>query len=491
MPSVRDNGTFSTRDSNSYYGLGVIVEATNETSEILTGAYFEGSLRFVNGDREIDCKFGPDNLGDYYSTYFSLSYNDVPADAKTDPVTGEKPPAWRNESGSTNEAVWRPGERIRLMARRDCSSVVIADVQPTAVKGKLVIKANKDFVKSYSSEFDAGSFDLALAGEYVRIRDKASGYLTIVPVREEVEGQRAPRLNVLNMVTQGDANAPVVPLSHLELRYPVRYTRVDFMESAPFEFDLPPSVMTLQMVKLPAGDLVHASGNVLVYPNTKEGKVVYQDMAKAKLNLLEATREDVPATMPSVSFSKNELSGSIKTAVITDYVGDLTLNKGQKKLSVTWALNLRGDDIDRRLRVPFDIAKSEYERAKSSADGVDQNDKAAVADAKSSLSKAETALSAAETKYKSASKGEREKLAKAFVCGEIKVATNRGTKGPSNAKAASEACKALVNGANDAEVTITYTLDRYELPVALVYSLGSDFTWSAIASAPLLKLEPR
>ncbi|MBK9259446.1 MAG: hypothetical protein IPM54_06365 [Polyangiaceae bacterium] len=64
----------------------------------------------------------------------------------------------------------------------------------------------------------------------------------------------------------------------LRLRSQIRYTRDDIVESSPVTFDLPPQAMTLQSVKLDNGELVHASGNLLVYP--KEGKVVYQDMAK-------------------------------------------------------------------------------------------------------------------------------------------------------------------------------------------------------------------
>lgn len=492
MPSVRDNGSFSTRDQNSAYGLGIIIEATNDTGEVLSDAWFEGSLRFVNGDREVECKFSPDSVGDLYNTTYTLHFNNVPDDAKADPFTGEKPSAWRNESSSTNESVWRPGEKIRLMSRKnECESVVLADMPPSQIRGRIVVKANKVFVKSYASVFDEGAFDLALVGDSVRIRDKASGHVAFVPVREEAEGNRSARYNVLTMTAAKDASkdAPSVPLTHLELRYPIRYTRADITESAPLEFDLPPPSLTLQMVKMPTGEMVHASGNVLVY--VKENKVVYQDMAKAKLSLLGLSREDVPAQRPEVTFTKNELSGSVKAATITDYVDDPALSKGQRKLSVTWNLHLQGDGIDRRLRVPFDIASSEYEKAAADLQRVDGGDAAAVAEAKGAEAKAKAAKSAAETKYKNGLKGEREKLAKAFNCAEVKIATNRGTKGPSNGKALGEACKALVTGSDDLEVTITYTLDRYEIPIALVYSLGGDFTWNPIASAPLLRLDAR
>ncbi len=480
MPNVRDNGTYNTRDSSGSYGVGMIVEATNETGEVLTGPWFDGEIHFINGDRDVDCKFSPDGIGEYYTTSYTLHYNNVPADAKTDPFTGEKPTAWRNESSSTLEHPWRPGEKIRFFSRKnDCDSILINDLPPTQVRGKLVIKANKRFVKSYDSEFDSERFDLALTGDNVRIRHKASGYLVLLPLRDAKEN----RMNVFEMVAAGDApkDATTMALSRLKLRSEIRYTREDIIESAPLPFELPPQAMTLQMVKLDNGEMVHASGNVLVY--VKEGKVIYQDMARQKLSLLEVTRTEVPASTPEVTFTQNELTGTVKNITITDHVDEMALSKGQRRLSVSWGMTLQGDNIDARLRVPYDIAKGDYEKAAKEAESGD-------AAAKAEAAKTKSAMDAAETKYKTGSKTEREKIAKAFPCGDVKIVTNRGTKSPSNGKAVVEACKTLLSG-NEAEVTMTFTLDRYELPVALVYSVAGKFTWSPVASGPLLKMDPR
>lgn len=480
MPNVRDNGTYNTRESSSSYGIGMIVEATNETGDVLVGPWFDGEVHFINGDRDVDCRFSPDGIGEYYTTSYTLHYNNVPADAKADPFTGEKPTAWKNESGSTLEHPWRPGEKIRFYSRKnDCDSILLNDLPPSQIRGKVVVKANKRFVKSYDSEFDSERFDLALTGDNVRIRHKSSGYLVLLPVRDVKEN----RMNVFEMVAAGDVpkDATTVPLSKLKLRNEIRYTRDDILESAPLPFEVPSQAMTLQMVKLENGEMVHASGNVLVYP--KDGKVTYQEMAKAKLSLLEVTREDVPSSTPEVSFTHNELSGRAKSITLQDHVEETSLNKGQRRLTVTWAMNLAGENIDNRLRVPYDIAKGEYEKAAKEAESGD-------AAAKAEAAKTKAAMDAAETKYKTGSKTEREKIAKAFPCGDVKIVTNRGTKAPSNAKVVGDACKVLLS-ANEAEVTMTFTLERYELPVALVYNLAGKFTWSPVAGMPLMKLDPR
>ncbi|MBK9259447.1 MAG: hypothetical protein IPM54_06370 [Polyangiaceae bacterium] len=98
----------------------------------------------------------------------------------------------------------------------------------------------------------------------------------------------------------------------------------------------------------------------------------------------------------------NGLSGTVKGITIQDHVDDTALNKGQRKLTVTWGMTLQGDNIDARLRVPFDIAKGEYEKAAREAESGD-------AAAKAEAAKTKAAMDSAETKYKTGSKTEREK----------------------------------------------------------------------------------
>ena len=160
---------------------------------------------------------------------------------------------------------------------------------------------------------------------------------------------------------------------------------------------------------------------------------------------------------------------------------------------MTWKLTLGGDQIDGRLRSSLDAATTALDAAERAAFALDLDsgaDKAAVAKVKAEAASAKAAKAAAEAKYKSGLSSERGRLAKLFSCGDVRVATNRGVRAPLNAKAASDTCKALEKS-DAVEVTLTYTLDRYELPVALVYSLGKAQAFSPIASEALLKLDPR
>ncbi|MEO7327735.1 MAG: hypothetical protein ABI193_04090, partial [Minicystis sp.] len=167
------------------------------------------------------------------------------------------------------------------------------------------------------------------------------------------------------------------------------------------------------------------------------------------------------------------------------------LPKGQRRLTVTWKINLNGDAIEGRLKASVDTATAAYDAAEKEAVQADlTGDAPAKAAAKGALAKAKADKAGAESRFKTSLNSERGKLAKLLNCGDIKLATNRGIRVPSNAKLASDACRGL-DKANDVDVTLTYTLDRYEIPVALTYSLGKTMTFSPVASGKLSKFDIR
>lgn len=486
MPSIKDDGTVTTRDSRPRYGFGMIVEATNETGEVLGDTWFEGAVRFEGaGGREIMCEIVADVVADFTGARF-LSYAPKPpkAEGAASGAADFGPKTdWKDESESLLEAPWRPGERIRMSGRKnECEASIAGDLGATSVKGRIVVKSRKRFVDVYRFDFDSGGFELALDGDLVRIRDRRSPRVSLVPVKEVVE------MTAAEGAATGSA---LLPLSRVRLGRVIRASDADLIESEPVEFDIHPAAMTLQKVKLPTGETEHASGNVVV--RQKDGKVVYEEMARLKMGLLGIERMDVPPAPPEVAFGADELSGKVVSVALTPAADDASLAKGQRKLSVTWKLNLKGDKIDGRLRSSLDEASAAADAAEAAAFKLDMDpgaDKAEVAKAKAEAAKTKAAKSAAESKYKTGLSSERGRLAKLFACGDARVATNKGVRGPSNAKAASDACKALEKG-DDVEVTMTYMLERYELPVAIVYSLGKAQVFAHIASEPLNKLDPR
>ncbi len=487
IQSIRENESFSTRSSSSNFGVGMIIEATNNTGEVLQSVGFTGEIRFSNGEHESLCHFSEEKLGDF-SFARVLSYTSNPG--KADPFTNEKPSNWKVDD-SDQEGVWRPSERIRMFTRRDwCETPVLEDMNVTKIQGRVVVKAYQRFVETASRDLTDAVYDMALiGGDTVRVQGRKTGKVTLIPIKERV-GDRM-EYNVQEIYAKDGAapSAEALPLKQVRLSRPWRLEMNDIIESKPLEFDIHPSALTLQMVKLSSGDVMHASGNILVF--AKDGKVVYQDMAKQKLSLLEATHVDLPATPPEISFEANELSGKVSNMAIVHFTEDTELVKGQRKLSITWKLNLKGDDIDSRLRAGLDAAKDAQSKADTAAEQAAQGgDAGEIAKAKAAAAKAKSDVSAAETKYKTGVSSERGRVAKLLSCGEVKLATNKGLRAPTNAKAASEACKALLSN-NEVEVIMSYTLDRYELPIALVYTLGKDFSFDPIGSESLIKLDAR
>jgi hypothetical protein len=486
MPSVKEDGTFSTRDAKLRYGVGLIVEATNQTGELLRDAWFEGSIRFTgSGGQEIVCELGADVVAELSGARF-LSYAPKPP-GKVEVVTEETAfgpkTDWKDESESALESPWRPSERVRMMSRRnECEALTAGDLGATAIKGRVVVKARKIFVDVIGYDFDEKAFELALDNEFVRIRDRRSQRVVVVPVKEVAE---------MKIAQGSSASSALTPLSHVRLGRVVRTSDADLVESEPVEFDIRPRALTLQLVKLPSGQTEHASGNIVIHQ--KEGKVVYEEMARLKMSLIGAEFTDIPAATPEITFEADELSGKATNITLKPSADDPALTKGQRALSVTWKISLKTDQIDGRLRSAFDAASAAFEAAERAAFMLDMNssaDKAEVAKAKADAASAKSARDTAERKYKSGLSSERTRLTKLFVCGDARLATNKGVRSPSNAKAASDTCKELEKS-GDVEVTLAYTLERYEIPVALVYSLGKTQAFRPIASEALLKLDPR
>ena len=482
MPTASEDGSLDTGRSQFRHGIGIVIESTNETGEILRYASFEGDLKFTGGGSEQSCHFTSDAIGAEYGPRF-LSFSAKPP---PDPSGFGRDPAskatWFDESGSVVESPWRPSERVRMVSRRsDCRSPVLDDMGVTAIHGRVVVKAWKEFSDTAGvSELDDQGFDLALDGDFVRIRDKKSSKLTLVALKDVAE-----------MVAINDAvrDGRVVPLTKLRLTRLVHPSESDAVQSEPIEFDINPASLTVQLVKLPTGDFAAASGNVVMY--LKDGKVAYEDMAKLHLSLHDVERKDVPPEPQEVAFEADELSGKVTDLKVVHFVDDPTLNKGQRRLSATWHLTLKGDDIEGRLKAAVDAATTALDAAERVEVQADiGSDAAAKAKAKADLAKAKSDKSAAETRFKTSLSGERSKLTKLLTCGDIRLVTNKGVRSAINGKAATDTCKVL-DKVNDVDVTLSYAIDRYELPIAMTYSIGKAPTWSPIASARLIKLDPR
>lgn len=484
LQPIREDNNFSTRDSSSYFGIGALIEATNDTGEVLRDVSFEGTLRFISGSTELTCKFDADNLADFSYTPF-LSYAPKPPGKEiVDPFLGPSS-NWKGEGDSTFEASWRPSERVRMAGRTNCETLVLGDLAPSEIKGSVVVKAWRRFTDWHRGRVDDRNYDISLLGDTIRVRDRSSGRISLINVAFAYEVVAAA-----DMPPDGRP-IPLSKVTYNSEKAFVAASEADRVESTPVEFTLNPRTLSLQLVKLPAGDFVHASGNVVVY--TKDGKITYDDLGKLKVSMLDVERKDVPSATPDVAFTADELSGRVTGIALVPYTEDTAVPKGERRLRVTWKLGIKGGDIEGRLKAAVDAATSALEAAEKRAEAVSIDtsaDAAAEAAAKADVAKAKADKTAAESKFKTSLSGERGRLAKLLACGDVRLVTNKTVRSPTNGKAASDACKGLEKS-DDVEVTMIYALDRYELPVALSYATGKTSNFSAIASEPLLKLDPR
>src|SRR5262249_17461388 len=155
----KDDGTVSTRDAKPRYRIGLTVEATNETGELLHDAWFEGAVRFTgSGGRELVCDLGADIASESTHPPF-LSFAPRRRGAKPEP--GEGKSDWKDETESPIEAPRRPSERIRLAARQnECEGAFAGDLGAEGVKGRIVVKARKIFTDVAAYDFDDKGYDL-------------------------------------------------------------------------------------------------------------------------------------------------------------------------------------------------------------------------------------------------------------------------------------------------------------------------------------------
>ncbi|MBW2453792.1 MAG: hypothetical protein JRI68_04750 [Deltaproteobacteria bacterium] len=491
LQPLRDDGKRSTRSSTSFYGFGMIIEATNHTGQLLQGAWFEGELRLVGAKQTIVCKLEADTVsgGGYRASKTTyLSYDPPLDDAK--PAMGGKPKSpWKSEADSLSEAPWRPEERIRMIAReRYCASLTVADMGITKVEGEITVKAIPKFADRLEREFDDGDYELQLVGNTVRIKNPKSSRIRTVAAHRDLVRHRDRGVYAIEMAAAEGAGKGAdqpVKLTYVALNRPIdTWGKAGLVESPSKTFSLNPAVLTMQLVKHGA-DFVPASGNVAMI--LEDNKVKHVDLAKLGINMLAMERKDLPTQASDVSFTVDELSGKVTESVLTHFTDDTALSKGRRKLSLTWKLALKGGDIEGRLQADVEAARAAVTSADKALASASEDDEAK---AKTTLAQAKMKLTVAERKYDTDKTRERKRLAGLFKCGDLKLITNRKIRGAANKKEAKEACKAL-NDDDEVTVPIHFEVDRYELPAAVAFKLGTEMKLLSVASAALAKADPR
>jgi hypothetical protein len=479
LRSVRDTGEPQLDpDSRSFarspFGIGVILEATNGTEHLLREPKFEGEVVFLAATGKVTCKVQPAYAmsgWDGYATvvsYFKKPSNGAPTFGTT------TPPTWWDESEDRWEAVWRPSERIRMVGRADCDSLLLSDLAPNTIDGSIEVSATRRFSPNPETVYTSERYQLTLLETQVRIVDRVTKKATTTPLA--------------NIASLDPPEGP--ELKRIEVYRPPLEQSLDVVTSPPVTFNVHPHSLLVQTVKRPSGELVPAMGNMLVF--LEKDQLTFRDAAREGLSMHTWERSDVPETSPPVELKEQEFSARVTKYELIHFADDPTLSKGRRSLKITWQLSLPQSALDARLKAPVDAASSGVAQAEQALAALGEGaEPAALAKAKTDIASAKAAYAAAEARYKAGVTSERQRLARTLNCGDIRVVTTRRSEErPTNAADATKLCGELAK--NDAvEVTLNYVLGRYEIPVALFYRNGLKPALSPIASTQLSKLDPR
>ena len=426
LPAAKDDGTFDGSGgggTNDRFGVGVVVEAENGGAETLSDPSVTGAFVFRGPHGEIACELETVKTG--YDGPRFLAYV-----AATDGAAGK----WKNDVDSEIEAPWRPGERIRMIARNDkCESITLLDLAPAEIALSFKVIAHRRFLKSAIMELDHSKYELTIEGATLRIVDRATHRVAVVGVGAIIDSESLGREGA--------------QLSRVKLYRALRAGDPDLVTSAPVEIPIDAHALTLQKLTLVDGSVGFGAGNIVFY--AKDGAPAVGDLAKLGLSLDSVARADLPSASPPVDATAEELTARVTTMKLAVPAEDASIERGKHRLTVTWSFAIAGSKVAARLGEKAEGAGGER-----------------------------------------ALKAERIRVAKLLGCDAIQLVTTKTTRGAANKGDAAKTCSAL-DTVDSIEVVLKYDLERYEIPVALAYSVGKTKTWTAIASVPLAKLDPR
>ncbi len=428
LPGAKDDGTFDGSggggyDTNGRFGVGLVVEAENGGVETLSEPSVAGAFVFRGPHGEIACELETVKTG--YDGPRFLTYV-----ASTDGTAGK----WKSDVDSEIEAPWRPGERIRMIARNDkCESITMLDLAPSEIAAQVKVVAHRRFLKSAIQELDHSKYELTIEGATLRIVDRATHRVAVVGVGAIIDSE-----------SLGHEGAQ---LSRVKLYRALRAGDPDLVTSAQLDLPIDPHAIVLQKLTLADGSFGYGAGNLVFH--AKDGASAVDDLAKLGLSLDTVARADLPSAPPAVDVSAEELTAHVTTMKLAVPAEDATIEKGKRRLTVTWSYAIAGSKVAERLGEKAEGAGGER-----------------------------------------ALKAERIRVAKLLGCDAIQLVTTKTTRGAANKGDAAKTCSAL-DTVDSIEVVLKYDLERYEIPVALAYSVGKTKTYTPIASAALAKLDPR
>jgi hypothetical protein len=445
MPGFQDDGfsTFGYGTKPKTFGVGVLVDAENATGELLHNVSVKAEAVFKGSGRELRCELSP-RRAERGSPFVSLT----PPKAGAKPgAPGERP--WRDESDSSIESQWRPGERIRFVLRgEECDSEVLLDLGVAQVTGSIVVKARKRLPATMDDRIASDEYEMWLADDVIRMVER--------PSRRVWDLKRSYASDIVVGPMDASGKLPVTSL-RLANAWSIRPSTE--IESAPATFTLPGQAISLQKVKLPLLGWAFASGGSFV-AEKGDGTIQRGELGKVGVSLATVEREDVPEKAPMPHVQLDELTVDVIGVKLLQF-GEMPAGtpKGRRELDVSLRAAVATGNITARLQAAVDSAASP------------------------------AAKTSAESALKRGADPERKRLAGQFGCASTVLVTNKGQRNPVEPSDATAACR-LLDSQDQTELTLRYALDRYEIPVGLIVRVGKP-SFQSLASAELVRFDPR
>lgn len=343
---------------------------------------------------------------------------------------------WVDESRDPIEAAWRPHERIRISVVVPCGPAHIYDLELDGLEGSFTVAARPPYA---SSDADC---------------DRA-----------------------------------------------VEFCDDDVIGASPM-ISLFPRVASLQLVKLDSGGTAYSSGDMLI--SAEEGRLVRESLADRRLSLLEVDGADLPANPPDVQETIDEWALDVSKISLQHWADVPGTPKGKRVLRVSAEVAFDSKALERRLRAEIDASKQvdadareKLQKARAVYEKALGGDEAASQEAQAKLREAEAAsrvstasLSKSLTAYERTLRSERTRLGRLLACDRVELVTHKRNLRAINAAETATLCRTL-ESVTSAQVEWVYQLDRYEIPIGLAFTAGTEPRVVFFAAKSLTTFDPR
>jgi hypothetical protein len=164
------------------FGVGLVLEAKNDTGVVLDRPFLIGHIEFVTAQGKAGCTFSGS----------PINYRTSHLTSAADPAGKVK---WKDETYAGYESSWRPGETVRLMARQGCGNLTLLDHGIESVTVEYVVLGSPALVDEHLLMSDRARLDLpgrAALLQDVKLPDGSRGVVSgDVVVHLNAKGQVA------------------------------------------------------------------------------------------------------------------------------------------------------------------------------------------------------------------------------------------------------------------------------------------------------------